>query len=155
MTVSFLADKKQFIPTIAQWYFNEWGRLTPSRSLEDIAIKVSAMAESRATLPLSFVLHDDDELLAVAELKFHEHPDFPDYKHWLGGVFVPPDKRGKGYSNIILPHTFRHAKSVGISSLYLQCEQHNIDLYLKHDFEVVHRMNDDGVEKAVMALRLG
>jgi putative hydrolase of the HAD superfamily len=50
MTVSFLADKKQFIPTIAQWYFNEWGRLTPSRSLEDIAIKVSAMAESRATV---------------------------------------------------------------------------------------------------------
>ena len=155
MTVSFLADKKQFIPTIAQWYFNEWRHLTPNASIEDIVQKVTLMAESRAALPISFVLHDNDDLLAVAELKFHEHPDFPDYKAWLGGVFVPADKRGHGYSNIILPHTFHHAKSVGISSLYLQCEQHNIDLYLKHDFEVVHKINDNGVGKAVMALRLG
>jgi RimJ/RimL family protein N-acetyltransferase len=155
MKVSLLADQKHFIPIIAQWYFNEWGRLTPSRSLEDIAIKVTVMAESRAAPPISFVLHDHDELLAVAELKFHEHPDFPNYKHWLGGVFVPADKRGQGYSCLILQHTLNHAKNLGIPDLYLQCEQHNIDLYLKHDFEVIHRMNDKGVEKAVMALRLG
>ncbi|WP_421847855.1 GNAT family N-acetyltransferase [Marinomonas sp.] len=155
MKVSFLADEKQFIPTIAQWYFNEWGRLTPNRSLEDIVKKVTSMAESRAALPISFVLHDNDDLLAVAELKYHEHPDFPDYQHWLGGVFVPADKRGQGYSNIILSHTFKHAKNLGIPDLYLQCEKHNIDLYLKHDFEVIHRMNDKDVEKAVMVLRLG
>tara|TARA_R110001606_G_scaffold397623_1_gene574650 strand:- start:180 stop:302 length:123 start_codon:yes stop_codon:yes gene_type:complete len=26
---------------------------------------------------------------------------------------------------------------------------------LQHDFEVIHRLNDKGVEKALMALRLG
>lgn len=82
----------------------------------------------------------------MAELKFHEHPDFPDYNHWLCGVFVASDKRDQGYSNMILPHVFDHAKNMSISALNLQYEQHNIDLYLKHDFEVIHRMNDNGVD---------
>lgn len=150
MKVSFLQDQKSFIPTIAQWYFDEWGHLSPNRSLDDILIKVTAMGQSRESLPLSFVLHDDNELLAVAELKFHEHPDFRDYKHWLGGVFVPANKRGQGYSNMILPYVFDRAKNLGIPDLYLQCEHHNIDLYLKYNFEVIHRMNEKGVEKAVM-----
>lgn len=153
MKMSFLADEKQFIPVITQWYFNEWDHLTTDYSIEDIAKKVTAMTESRASLPLSFVLHDDNELLAVAELKFHEHPNFPDYKHWLGGVFVPADKRGQGYSNVIISHTLNHASNLGITDLYLQCEQHNIDLYLKHDFEVINRINDKAVEKAVMVRR--
>lgn len=63
---------------------------------------------------------------------------------------MPLDERGKGYSTVILEHTFAHAKTQGIPSLYLQCEQHNIDLYLKHEFEVLHRLNDKGMEKAVM-----
>lgn len=150
MKVSFLHDQKSFIPTIAQWYFDEWGHLSPNRSLDDILIKVTAMTQIRESLPLSFVLHDDNELLAVAELKSHEHPDFRDYKHWLGGVFVPANKRGQGYSNMILPHVFDHAKNLGIPDLYLQCEHHNIDLYLKYNFEVIHRMSEKGVEKAVM-----
>ena len=153
MKVSFLADEQHFIPTIAQWYFEEWAHLTQGISQEEIEIKVAKMAESRSALPISFVLHDGNELLAVAELKFHEHANFPDYQHWLGGVFVPADKRGRGYSNIILAQTLKHAHQLGISSLYLQCETHNIGLYVKHDFEVIHRMNDKGVEKAVMILR--
>jgi predicted GNAT family N-acyltransferase len=150
LEVSFSHDQKSFIPAITQWYFNERGHLSPNRSLDDILIKVAAMAQSRESLPLSFVLHDDNELLAVAELKFHEHPDFRDYKHWLGGVFVPANKRGQGYSNMILPHVFDHAKNMSISALYLQCEQHYIDLYLKYNFEVIHRISEKGVEKAVM-----
>lgn len=104
------------------------------------------MAQSRENLNLSFVLLDDNELLALAELKFHDNPDFPDYSHWLGGVFVVSDKRSQGYSNMILPHLFEHAKNMSISALYLQCKQHNIDLYLKHDFEAIYRMNVNGVD---------
>lgn len=150
MTVSPLAHQKHFIPTIARWYFDEWAHLSPNISLEKIEAKVTAMAESRAALPISFVLHDNDDLLAVAELKFHEHPDFPDYKHWLGGVFVPIEKRGQSYSTVILQHALEHAKAEGIASLYLQCELHNVDLYVKHGFSVIHKINDKDVEKAVM-----
>ena len=154
MKVSFLADEKHFIPTIAQWYFEEWAHLTQGISQEDIEIKVAKVAESRAALPISFVLHDHDELLAVAELKFHEHPKFPDYKHWLGGVFVPADKRGRGYAATVLQQALKHAKTQQITSLYLQCEQHNIGLYLKYGFEVIHSLNDKGVDKAVMVTAL-
>jgi predicted GNAT family N-acyltransferase len=154
LKVSFLHDQKSFIPAIAQWYFNEWGHLSPNRSLDDILIKVTKMAKSRAALPLSFVLHDEDKPLAVAELKFHEHPKFPDYKHWLGGVFVPADKRGRGYATTVLQQALKHAKTQQITSLYLQCEQHNIGLYLKYGFEVIHSLNDKGVDKAVMVKAL-
>lgn len=151
LKTSFLADEKRFIPTIAQWYFSEWGHLMPpSKSVVDIEKKVTTMAQSRQALPLTFVLHNQDKLVAVAELKFHENSHYPDYEHWLGGVFVPPDERGKGYSTIILEHAFAHAKTQGIPSLYLQCEQYNVDLYVKHDFDVIHKMNDKGVKKVIM-----
>ncbi|SBS25637.1 Acetyltransferase (GNAT) family protein [Marinomonas spartinae] len=151
LEVSFLADQKHFIPTIAQWYFSEWGYLMPpGKSAVDVENKVTTMAQSRRAFPLTFVLHDKETLLAVAELKFHEHSGYPDYQHWLGGVYVPPAERGKGYSSVILTHAFAHAKTQEIPSLYLQCEQHNITLYLKHEFAVLHTIQDKGVNKAIM-----
>jgi len=36
MKVSQLTDRKQAIPIIARWYFDEWGHLSPDKAENDI-----------------------------------------------------------------------------------------------------------------------
>jgi len=86
-------------------------------------------------------------------LKGHEYPNYPKYQYWLGGVFVPEHKRGLGYSSTLLSHTLSYTQSLDIPSVYLQCESHNIALYLKYGFEVIHKVFYQNVEKAIMEKR--
>jgi putative hydrolase of the HAD superfamily len=88
----------------------------------------------------------------VAELKLHYIPIIQTTN--IGFVvFFPLKKHGQGYSTIILSHTLSDVEKLGMPSLYLQCKQHNIDMYLKYDVEVIHRMKNKRLEKAVMVKR--
>ncbi|WP_255900301.1 GNAT family N-acetyltransferase [Vibrio campbellii] len=63
-------------------------------------------ANSRHEFPLAFVVHDENnKLVATAELKIRENIDFPEYEHWLGGVYVEDSARGKGYAAALVLKT--------------------------------------------------
>ena len=40
MTVGYLADRREFIPTVARWHHTEWGHLRPGETVEDRAVRV-------------------------------------------------------------------------------------------------------------------
>lgn len=42
------------------------------------------------------------------------------------------------------------AKELGVTMLYLQCESHNISLYQRHGFKVLHQANHYTVEVTIM-----
>ena len=41
MTVQYLADCREFIPTVARWHHTEWGHLRPGETVEDRAGRFS------------------------------------------------------------------------------------------------------------------
>ncbi len=43
-----------------------------------------------------------------------------------------------------------HVSQLGIKSLYLQCEDHNIDLYIKHGFQAFHQATHNPVKTTIM-----
>jgi len=42
------------------------------------------------------------------------------------------------------------AKELGVTLLYVQCESHNVALYKKHGFKVLHQANHHTVEATIM-----
>ncbi|PQJ49169.1 GNAT family N-acetyltransferase [Vibrio jasicida] len=149
--IHFLADFPDETSIIAQWYFDEWAYTVPGVTPSQVQEKVLLKANSRREFPLAFVLHDEyNKLAAVAELKIRENVHFPEYEHWLGGVYVEFSSRGKGYAAALVTHAQNHVLQLCIAKLFLQCEAHNQALYVRHGFRPLHKANHNGVETTIM-----
>ncbi|MGY3571888.1 GNAT family N-acetyltransferase [Vibrio paucivorans] len=150
MDITYLAQHPHECEKIARWYFDEWGYTVPNITIDRVLEKVTQKAQNVEAFPLALVAHDDQQLVAVAELKIREHVDYPEYEHWLGGVYVAEQGRGKGYAAALIEKAKQHVRQLGIERLYLQCEQHNIDLYKKYGFTILHNAIHNGVETQIM-----
>lgn len=147
--ISLLADHPQDSATIARWYFDEWASMAPDITLEKIHAKV-AQAIHRDSLPLTLLAHDEHDLVGAAELKFRENRNHPDYEHWLGGVFVSPEHRGRGGSTALITAALEHAVRAGVKHLYLQCEDRHLKLYERHGFKHLHQARHHDLVISIM-----
>ena len=155
MEVSFLADNPHESIKIAQWYFDEWACTVPNVTLDMVHEKVLDRSKSKLEIPLIVTVHDEQELVGAAELKYRENKHYPEYEHWVGGVYVKPTHRGKGYSSALISKAKEHANKLGIKSLYLQCKDHNIGLYVKHGFQALHETEHNSVKRTIMVYQTG
>ena len=138
MEVTLLAQYPHEAKTIAHWYYNEWACHVENVSQAMVLKDVRKKSLNKNKVPLAFIAREDDELVGVVEIKVRENPNYPEYKYWLAGVFVPPSARGLGISNLLISNALNKAKELGVLKLYLQCETHNIKLYQKHGFQTLH-----------------
>ncbi|MGF1701479.1 GNAT family N-acetyltransferase [Photobacterium makurazakiensis] len=150
MEVTLLADHPHEVNIIAQWYYNEWGHISPNVTEEIVREKVVEKSINRNEIPLAIVIHDNSELVGVAELKYRENRNYPEYEHWLGGVFVNPSNRGRGISSLLVSEAKSKAVNLGIKQLYLQCESDNVDLYKKHGFKELHQASHLEITTTIM-----
>jgi len=152
MEISLLADHPHEASTIANWYYREWASkvatVTEDMVKEDIALKAA-----NQEIPLSIVAHENGNLIGTLELKFRENKNYPDYVHWVGGVFVPEEYRGNGVAKTLLREAKNIAINFGVTALYLQCESHNLGLYIGQGFTPLHQSTSNGVETTVMVWR--
>lgn len=151
MEVSFLADHPQESEKIAQWYYDEWAESGSKFSLDAIYENVREKSSSKHDFPLAFIVHETGELVGVAELKYRESKNYPEYEHWVGGVYVCPNNRNKGYSSALISRAKQHAASLCINLLYLQCDAVHIPLYTKHGFKVLRESEHFGDITTIMA----
>lgn len=149
MHFSCLADHKEAAERIAQWYFDEWGRKVLGVTKASILEKMQIMTKNRRDFPMILTIYDESKLVGAVELKFREHKDFPQYEHWLGGVYMRQDMRGRGYAKALLTKAIKHAESLGIKTLYLQCEPHNENFYRKLGFKPVHAAKHAGIQTTI------
>ena len=138
MQIGLLADHPDAVSTITRWYFDEWSHIAPEVTEAWLFQRIKEKAMNSHALPLALVAYDDEELVGVVELKIRENTHYPEYEHWLGGVYVARAHRKKGIASALFNAAKEKAQQLGISVLYLQCEQHNITLYRQHGFCVLH-----------------
>ena len=99
MHIDYLADRPEFIPTLARWHHEEWADLRPGDS---VVI---------ATL--------ENELLGSASLIEHDMDSRLDLTPWLAGVFVAPQHRRKGIGTALVRRVLEEATPLPLSKLYL------------------------------------
>lgn len=149
MEFKFLADRPEFIPLIAQWYFDEWGRAAKDNSVQKIHDRISGML-NRDKIPVHILAVEGDELLGVAQLKIREMDIYPDKEHWVGGVFVAPIARKRGLGSQLVLKALELAKGFKVKTLYLQTERLDGGLYAGLGFRPIEKVRYNGLHVLVM-----
>ncbi len=149
MKLEYLADHPGLLPTVAQWYFEEWGYLSEEKTLEQDIQRLQIYL-NKDKVPLILLAIQDGELVGAAQLKFREMSIYPEKEHWVGGVYVAEAHRGKGIARQILLELIAIAKSLKIETLYLQTEHLNGGLYGRMGWMPIEQVNYRGIEVLVM-----
>lgn len=149
MEFSYLKYKPEFISQIAIWYFEQWAYLMQSPSLKLIEEKLRSQLNSNE-IPLMILLLKENQLLGVAQLKYHEMDIYLDKEHWLGGVYISKEHRGKGYAIKIVEKAKEIAFSLNISILYLQTENLTGGIYKELGWQPMEQVTNKGDEVLVM-----
>jgi N-acetylglutamate synthase-like GNAT family acetyltransferase len=118
VTISFLADTPQHLPTVASWIFDEWDHLIPGFTLAKLEAKLQAYL-SRDTIPLALVALSDGLPVGTASMQPEDMSSRPDLSPWLAAVYVLPDYRNKGIGAQLVKGVENVAHSLQISKLYL------------------------------------
>lgn len=119
MTISLLADRPEFIETLASWVAEQGSPLLPQLTAESCAAKFHTHVTSNAR-PIAWVAHEGTHGLGTASLRIHDLPGRDDLTPWRGGVSVAPEFRNRGVGTALCAVAERQAKSrVGTSTRYV------------------------------------
>jgi GNAT superfamily N-acetyltransferase len=149
----FLADKKEEIPKLAQWYFDEWGSYVEDSSVVSFTSKLNEYL-NRGDIPLIILAIESGKVVGAAQLKFREMTIYPDKEHWLGGVYVASSNRGKGIAAALVKQIEEVAINLGVRKLYLQTENLTGGLYARLGWQPIEFVNYRGVDVVVMHKKL-
>jgi GNAT superfamily N-acetyltransferase len=148
-----LLDRPDLIPTVAKWYYEEWGRLHSESSYEKTLEKVSSQS-NRDRVPLHVLAVLNREVVGVAQLKFQENKAYPKDTFWVGGVFVSFESRGLGIGAALVGKIIEVARTFGAKKLYLQTEKIDGGVYTKCGFNPVERVVYHGLDVLIMMVPL-
>lgn len=119
MKIEYLSDRPEFLPTLAQWHYQEWSALRPGDSVEARMIRLKSWS-GRDDIPLTVVaLSDEQLLLGSASLIEHDMDDRLELTPWLAGVFVAPEHRRRGIGAALVWRIMDEATSLQVPRLYL------------------------------------
>jgi len=153
LQTSLLADDLHCVDSIAQWYYDQWLKHRSNFTLSKVKASV-ALSTSRLGPPLIVLAKVDDELAGAAQLKIREMSIYPQFEHWVGGVYVDSRFRDFGIAAKLVQEVIVQAKRAGITTLYLQTENHSGGLYKKLGFCPIEKVVYEGHEVLVMKYQL-
>lgn len=153
LRLELLADHPESVGTVTSWYWDQWGRHDAGMTRERIHAKVSGSL-GRKTAPLIVLAMEGEEPIGAAEFKLHEMSIYPDFEHWLGGVYVRDDHRGRGVAARLVEEVLARARAAGADALHLQTEKHDGGLYARLGFESLERVRYKGHDVLVMRAQL-
>jgi len=148
----YLADHPEFIPTIARWYFQEWGHYRAGDSVERRVERLTIAAGHRQ-VPTVMVAYEGERVLGSAMLVACDMPTRQELTPWVAGVYVAAAERGKGIGAALVERVRVEARALGYAKLYLftfSTEKY----YERRGWELMERSEYLGVEVAVMEFDL-
>jgi len=149
MQLYLLSEIPDALDTVAQWYYDEWASVFDTKTLDDVKQGLTAYLNLDC-MPLIVVATIDDEVAGAAQLKYHEMDLFPDYEHWLGGVYVADGHRGKGIAEKVILRILEKAREFGVETIYLQTENLTGGLYARMGWQSIEQVHSKGSDVVVM-----
>ena len=118
MLIEPLATCPEVIPTLAQWFCDEWPYEGRSRSEVEAQLRENL---NRDRLPITWVRRSGGEIIGTVSLDLSDLP-LPAYARlspWLASLYVVPSARGRGVGRALVNHLLDFARGGSISTVYL------------------------------------
>jgi predicted N-acetyltransferase YhbS len=151
--IKYLADHPEVTPTLAGWFYEEWGNHSLSSTMEAMEERIRRRM-NRDRLPLTIVAFINDELVGSATLKIREMETHPHFEHWLGSVYVQEKSRGLGIGSELVKAGEEEAKRFNIQELYLYTRDKE-PFYARLGWVPIERPFYHGREVVIMRRRIG
>lgn len=152
MEIALLSEYPHHASQIARWYYDQW-LATTHHSLETVMATINTKVHQDSPGAM-VVAREGETLVGVAELKEREMARFPQFTHWLGGVYVEQRWRRQGIASALVTNIMHRAVSHDIRTLYLQTEDLSGGLYNRHGFLPMEELLYKGRRVLVMAAQL-
>jgi predicted N-acetyltransferase YhbS len=118
LKIELLADHQNLVPLLAEWFYREWGGRSSNDTLQVFSERLLGRM-NRDKPPLTLVAFNDKDPVGTAALKIREMETHPQYRYWLGSVYVTGNQRGLGIGSALVEAVIREAERLKIPELYL------------------------------------
>jgi len=152
MEIKYLKDYKEWIPKIAEWFYNEWGDMHPDLDVD----KIIARLHKRTNIdkiPLTVVAVENEMIVGTASLKEFDMEIRMQYSPWLASVYVCEGWRKKGVGARLVTTIVDKAKMIGVDTLYLYTPDAQ-DFYAKLGWRVLENTEYHGKNVTIMVKNL-
>lgn len=147
--IAYLADYPHFVPQIAAWTYDEWGRHYPGNSVQKACDSLNAKL-NHDHAPIPIVALAEAQPVGTSQLKIREMEQFPDYEYWLGDVYVASRVRGQGIGELLVKRIEEISQQLGIQELYLQTEMLTGGLYARLGWLPLEQVDNNGLRVVIM-----
>ena len=116
ITINFLADHLDTIPTLAQWFRAQWSDYYANWSEAEM-LQDFLEDTSRNSLPSRLVAFESKELVGTIILREHGTETLPEYQPELGGLYVVESYRGHGIGTELVRAGMKVAREQGYTTV--------------------------------------
>jgi RimJ/RimL family protein N-acetyltransferase len=117
ITIGFLADYLDTIPTLARWFRDQWPDYYADRSQEEMEQGFLEDA-SRDRLPIRLVAFESNELAGTIILRENGSEMLPEFQPELGGLYVVASHRGQGVASELVRAGMQVAHDQGYAAVF-------------------------------------
>ena len=117
ITISFLADHLDTIPTLANWFRAQWPEYHAAMSQEEMEQDFLEDA-SRDRLPIRLVAFQSRELAGTIILRDNGTEMLPEFQPELGGLYVVESHRNHGIATELIRAGMQVARAQGYETVF-------------------------------------
>jgi len=117
ITIGFLADHLDTIPTLIKWFRNQWPDYHAEISQEEMRLDFLEEA-SRDRLPIRLVAFESNHLVGTITLRDTNTEMPPEFQPELGGLYVVASHRGHGIASELVRAGMQVAREQGYENVF-------------------------------------
>jgi RimJ/RimL family protein N-acetyltransferase len=117
ITIGFLADYLDTIPTLAKWFRDQWPEYHADMSQEEMEQDFLEDA-SRDRLPIRLVAFESNELAGTIILRENGTETLPEFQPELGGLYVVESHRNHGIATELIRAGMQVAREQGYNTVF-------------------------------------
>ena len=144
--IAYLADHPDTVPTLADWFTNEWKEYFGGRNSTRVELYFEEHL-NRDRLPLTLVALEDSEVIGTVALKNESIDSHRHFRPWLAGLYVAPPKRRKGVGTSLVNALVEQAGRLEFNEIFVGTSERGIYLSLgwRHIDETRQRGQQIGI----------
>ena len=118
MDIQYLGDRKEIIPVLAAWIYDEWSYLYPEMTLQ-YAVSLFQERVNKEKLPLTLVAFEAGKPVGTVSLTTFDMEMRKDAPHWLTSLYVAKQWRRRMIGSSLVKTVEKKAADLGIRKLFL------------------------------------